>query len=203
MIYRKYADYLKSDAWKERRRRILARDGFKCVLCGSGINLNVHHLTYINKGHEEDDDLVTLCQKCHEKVHKEDIKTKKGPSMPPHEIFRNFIHGGFASLATDYTTNKEYPRSSWPYSSSLFKYGMVCYCNGVYDFYNVKLLTARAFIREEHYEEEKITHLSFFKTFDDARRGVNRAEIISRLPFRMLFNTACEVCDREKEEIYG
>ena len=64
-----YQIYLASDDWKGIRRRILDRDGHKCVVCGSAENLCVHHLTYRNKFHEQLRDLVTLCDKCHTAYH--------------------------------------------------------------------------------------------------------------------------------------
>lgn len=52
--------------------RVMKRDGFKCQLCGSKYNLNVHHMKY-----EKDKKaweystavLITLCKDCHKKVH--------------------------------------------------------------------------------------------------------------------------------------
>lgn len=65
-----YVDYIQSEDWKaiaEERKRI---DGNKCVLCGRSDNLQVHHRSYKNLGHEDVmNDLVTLCQDCHEFVH--------------------------------------------------------------------------------------------------------------------------------------
>ncbi|MCE5329646.1 HNH endonuclease [bacterium] len=31
--------------------------------------MQVHHLTYKSFGNEELEDLVTVCEKCHEKIH--------------------------------------------------------------------------------------------------------------------------------------
>ncbi len=60
-----YQEYLRSDRWNETRNKILEMDNFKCVNCDSSDNLQVHHLTYKNIGHEQDKDLITLCKKCH------------------------------------------------------------------------------------------------------------------------------------------
>lgn len=56
-------------AW---RTRVLKRDGFTCVKCGSNKNLQVHHLW----GYKENPELaildnngVTLCKDCHEQYH--------------------------------------------------------------------------------------------------------------------------------------
>ena len=68
-----YAQYLASPEWQEKRAKRLALDKYKCALCPSKNNLNVHHLTYANLGNEDvDNDLITLCRRCHQKL--EDYK---------------------------------------------------------------------------------------------------------------------------------
>lgn len=64
-----YQEYLNSDHWKQIRLKALERAGNKCQLCSSKENLNVHHNTYKNRGHEDLNDLVVLCRKCHAKFH--------------------------------------------------------------------------------------------------------------------------------------
>jgi len=64
-----YKRYLASDHWKETRKAALARAKWKCQLCCSFKDLNVHHRTYANLGHEEDCDLTVLCRDCHAKFH--------------------------------------------------------------------------------------------------------------------------------------
>ena len=64
-----YKKYMESAEWIAKRNMALRRDGFVCKRCGSAKNLNVHHITYKNLGHEEMDDLVTLCETCHEYIH--------------------------------------------------------------------------------------------------------------------------------------
>jgi len=73
-----YNELLQSENWQNRRRQILARDGYRCLRCGSSGNLNVHHRQYHiiartgkfrkpwdYKGHN----LVTLCNECHQRGH--------------------------------------------------------------------------------------------------------------------------------------
>lgn len=67
-----YQEYLNSPHWKEIRLKALRRAGNRCQLCSSTNNLNVHHNTYKNKGHEDLNDLVVLCRKCHSKFHDKD-----------------------------------------------------------------------------------------------------------------------------------
>jgi len=61
--------YLKSTAWQDKRKQVLARDNYHCVDCGADHNLQVHHLCYTNLGKEPLADLVTLCGNCHTKRH--------------------------------------------------------------------------------------------------------------------------------------
>ena len=42
-----YKDKLKDSRWLAKRQAILARDSFRCVICGSNNGLNVHHSAYI------------------------------------------------------------------------------------------------------------------------------------------------------------
>ena len=72
-----YKHYLGSEYWKKLRRECFARDGFRCVKCGSAMNLNAHHLNYDKLGdYDELENLITLCGACHTEVHKFDIERK-------------------------------------------------------------------------------------------------------------------------------
>lgn len=64
-----YKDYLQTMHWKIIKTFIAYRANFKCQLCSSTYNLNIHHNTYKNKGEEKLEDLIVLCQKCHKKFH--------------------------------------------------------------------------------------------------------------------------------------
>ena len=75
--YVDYHEYIKSPAWKERARKRMRMDRFQCSVCGTAKNLAVHHITYERLGHEDMDDLITLCKDCHAKVHENDL-AKKG-----------------------------------------------------------------------------------------------------------------------------
>lgn len=83
-----YKDYLKTDHWKQLRKRILKQSGYKCQLCSSKENLNVHHNTYENRGCEKDEDLVVLCGDCHEKFHGI-VKANTNEITEPHFISDN------------------------------------------------------------------------------------------------------------------
>lgn len=64
-------DY-KDPRWQEKRLRIMERDGFFCRSCGSKKStLHVHHKAYEKGGRiwdTPDEDLITLCEDCHESV---------------------------------------------------------------------------------------------------------------------------------------
>ena len=64
-----YHTYIVSPEWKEKADRIKQRDG-RCLKCGSKRRLNAHHGTYERLGEEKDGDLFTLCEKCHETLHR-------------------------------------------------------------------------------------------------------------------------------------
>lgn len=73
-----YKNLLFDKRWKDKKQRIMMRDGFKCKHCGTSSNLTVHHLQYhvTEKGQKlppwmyEDRFLVTLCEKCHNEGHR-------------------------------------------------------------------------------------------------------------------------------------
>lgn len=74
---KRYAEYLDSPFWKTTRMEKIKRVGCNCEQCNSAYNLSVHHLTYRNLGHEDiDNDLIVLCQECHQEVHIIDIERK-------------------------------------------------------------------------------------------------------------------------------
>lgn len=76
-----YKKELKNKRWNELRLIVMKRDEFKCKLCGSKHNLNVHHIKYKDgkKAWEYPiTSLITLCEECHKKVHS-DINNDLNP----------------------------------------------------------------------------------------------------------------------------
>jgi len=64
--------------WKSKRKEIIERDQFKCVICGSGNDLQVHHRQYhfikATQKFKAPWDyprhlLITLCTSCHTRGH--------------------------------------------------------------------------------------------------------------------------------------
>lgn len=68
-----YKDYLKTDHWKDVRRRLFQARGRKCEKCKRGksvsLQIDVHHLTYERRGQELLTDLQVLCRDCHNREH--------------------------------------------------------------------------------------------------------------------------------------
>ena len=61
-----YRDYLKTPEWDTIKKRKRRQAGNRCQVCNaSGVQLDVHHRTYENRGHELDEDLIVLCHECH------------------------------------------------------------------------------------------------------------------------------------------
>ena len=67
--FSEYKTYLDDEHWAKTRKKIMARDGYRCQICGSKRDLQVHHLTYKNIGQETDEQLVCLCRQCHFGLH--------------------------------------------------------------------------------------------------------------------------------------
>jgi 5-methylcytosine-specific restriction endonuclease McrA len=65
-----YEDYMVSEEWAAKRRRVLIRDDYTCQRCGkqdySGGKLHVHHMKYFERLFGEGiKHLQTLCVSCH------------------------------------------------------------------------------------------------------------------------------------------
>jgi 5-methylcytosine-specific restriction endonuclease McrA len=61
---------LDPQAYERLRQLVLRRDGWRCQLCGTMENLEVHHKKFRSRsGQDTGENLVTLCTKCHAHVH--------------------------------------------------------------------------------------------------------------------------------------
>ena len=64
-------------SWKEQRKKVFTRDEHRCKKCGESDRrlLVAHHTSYREKegSLEEFDLLITLCNLCHNKFHKEHL----------------------------------------------------------------------------------------------------------------------------------
>jgi 5-methylcytosine-specific restriction endonuclease McrA len=62
---------LETHDYEELRERVLRRDGWRCQLCGSMTNLEVHHQQFrSHSGEDTEDNLITLCTNCHSSCHR-------------------------------------------------------------------------------------------------------------------------------------
>ena len=75
MQFNSYDEFLNTEEWKQVAEMVKDRDGHKCVICGSTENLNAHHIGYDGDCLDEND-IVTLCNRCHECLH-DGIETKR------------------------------------------------------------------------------------------------------------------------------
>lgn len=64
-----YNSYLDSPLWRERRNLIIQRAGGRCEVCRRHAAYAIHHLTYARAGRELPDDLVAVCDRCHDEYH--------------------------------------------------------------------------------------------------------------------------------------
>lgn len=68
-----YRTDLLTKSWREKRLTILKRDNYKCTVCESKHNLQVHHSYYFSKYLQPwkypDNSLLTLCERCHNEYH--------------------------------------------------------------------------------------------------------------------------------------
>jgi len=71
-----YNTYINSNKWKARRIQYYKTHKKHCVACTTKENIHLHHLTYERMGAEHDDDLMSLCEKCHSVVHQYQRETK-------------------------------------------------------------------------------------------------------------------------------
>ena len=87
LVFQDYnSEYLPSKLWKSIKRRVLKRDGKVCQLC-TGPGGVVHHRSYDLEVLEGNADylLITLCEGCHELVHKDEFGRKR-PTSETHGI---------------------------------------------------------------------------------------------------------------------
>ena len=75
--YQKGFDY----GFSSRREAVLNRDNYTCQVCGKkNTRLEVHHIVYRSQGGTDDENnLITLCEDCHDKVHNGKLTINKKP----------------------------------------------------------------------------------------------------------------------------
>jgi 5-methylcytosine-specific restriction endonuclease McrA len=62
---------LDPELYKQLCQRVMKRDAWRCQVCGSRQNLQVHHKQLRSQqGSDTDLNLITLCAGCHEGLHR-------------------------------------------------------------------------------------------------------------------------------------
>lgn len=66
----KYEEYINSKEWLIRKDNYFQSHPKRCKKCRTKDQIHLHHKSYKNLGSEPDNDLVPLCNSCHQKLHK-------------------------------------------------------------------------------------------------------------------------------------
>ena len=57
-------------SYEHLRQQVLRRDSWRCQSCGAMSNLEVHHKWFrSHSGDDSEENLITLCSKCHASTH--------------------------------------------------------------------------------------------------------------------------------------
>ena len=93
-----YETYIKSDAWKAKREKVLEFWGHQCATCCNVNELHVHHRTYERLGNELLTDLLPLCVYCHELFHEKMGRSNRmGHISEINDLFSQIIKVGYYS----------------------------------------------------------------------------------------------------------
>lgn len=76
--------YLRSKHWMGLKAKVRIRDQHVCAGCGTNRNLHVHHIIYSKFYNENPDELLTLCERCHQLAHT--LWPQTPPSFPPLQL---------------------------------------------------------------------------------------------------------------------
>jgi len=76
--YKDYADYLKSDKWKQVKEDYAENNKHKyCALCGADEELQHHHFKYPSDWNDDSHlNIIKICGECHEIAHVEEHKNE-------------------------------------------------------------------------------------------------------------------------------
>jgi 5-methylcytosine-specific restriction endonuclease McrA len=82
-ISKEYRKFLASKEWEAIRQAYLRQVEFMCEICNETKNIQVHHLNYDNLYNPTPEDLMAVCQSCHNVLEQDlecfpkEIKVKK------------------------------------------------------------------------------------------------------------------------------
>ena len=88
-------------AYESLRQQVLRRDGWRCQLCGTMSNLEVHHKQFrSHSGDDSEENLITLCTRCH----------SSDTAMLDDSLWRLYFHDWWTDLYTDIVRNRSRSR---------------------------------------------------------------------------------------------
>jgi hypothetical protein len=98
--------------WEERRKKVLDRDGYQCVICHArfteGVSANVHHIKERSMGgSHEYKNLISLCYSCHACMSGHDVMSKPGFIL---DAYSQMVHLENCIYAPDAPVVQDYPR---------------------------------------------------------------------------------------------
>jgi 5-methylcytosine-specific restriction endonuclease McrA len=76
--WERYNEYLQTEAWRERRAKVLRRARGVCEACLEHPATEVHHTTYKHLGCEPLFELRAVCRDCHEEITRMDRERREG-----------------------------------------------------------------------------------------------------------------------------
>jgi hypothetical protein len=84
---------LASREWALLKEQVRKRSGGVCERCRVGVYASTHHLTYERIGHERIEDLLAVCEPCHEFLSgKSEYDPLKKPAIPEYYMEAVFVH---------------------------------------------------------------------------------------------------------------
>ncbi|MCF8012463.1 MAG: HNH endonuclease [Clostridiales bacterium] len=95
---------------------VLDRDDYTCQECGAtDTQLHIHHIVYkSNGGTDRPDNLTTLCEECHDKVHNDEISIEGKQSRTKHAtkigVIKSFIEKEFGEFEKTYGYETKFKR---------------------------------------------------------------------------------------------
>lgn len=95
MVNMNYKEQLTDSRWLRKKNEILERDNYTCQRCGATSNLQVHHKEYLSgklAWEYPNEDLITLCERCHSVEHHRGTKPYfGGVYCYDHSDFTNYM----------------------------------------------------------------------------------------------------------------
>ncbi len=86
-----YEAYIRSDLWRANKDRLGVLRPTKCSICPSRVKLHAHHVSYDRVGAEQPGDLIVVCSRCHEEIHK--LVNKGTPLIRAHIVWAERLRG--------------------------------------------------------------------------------------------------------------